>query len=199
MGRKKRQWHPHYFDHIVVRGNNRQIIFNEAEDFAEFFRVLDYVHDQFPFTMLAYCLMNNHYHLLIRSETPLSKTMMMINRRYSDYYKKKYRYTGHLYENRYYSDMILTPEGILEVSRYIHQNPIRTKKPIVQALEHYPYSSFRYFKQPQNPPKFLYPEKLIHYFRVEQHRTFAHYVAYCEEKPSTECVNNSSNSLQFQN
>lgn len=92
----------------------------------------------------AYCLMNNHYHLLIRSRTPFSKTMMLLNRRYSDYYKKKYRYTGHLYENRYYSDMVLTAQGILEVSRYIHQNPVRTKTPLVIELEHYPYSSLAF-------------------------------------------------------
>lgn len=180
MGRIKRQWHPHYFDHVVVRGNNRQVIFKEAEDFAEFLRVLHYVYDQYPFTLLSYCLMNNHYHLLIRSHTPLSKTMMMINRRYSDYFKKKYHYTGHLYENRYFSDMILTPEGILEVSRYIHQNPIRTTTPLVQKLEHYPYSSYRYFKQPQKVPSCLQPHLLIQYFRIEEQRTFKYYVTYCE-------------------
>lgn len=82
MGRKKRLWHPAYFDHVVVRGNNRQVIFTEKQDFQEFFRAINYVYDQYPFELLAYCLMNNHYHLLIRSRTPLSKTMMMLNRRY---------------------------------------------------------------------------------------------------------------------
>lgn len=181
MGRTKRKWHPHYFDHVVVRGNNRQVIFHEAADFAEFFRILHYVHSQNPFTLLAYCIMNNHYHLLIRSETPLSKSMMMINRRYSDYYKKRYNYTGHLYENRYYSDMVLSADGLLEVSRYIHQNPIRTMIPLVSALEHYPYSSYQFYKEPANCPSFLRPDLLINCFRLEENRTFRHYIAFCEQ------------------
>ncbi|WP_449441886.1 transposase [Ureibacillus acetophenoni] len=57
--------------------------------------MLHYVYDKYSYTLVAYCLMNNDFHLLIRSEVPLSKVMMVINRRYSDYYKKKYRYTGH--------------------------------------------------------------------------------------------------------
>lgn len=186
MGRGRRLWHPHYFDHVVVRGNNRQVIFREAEDFAMFIRVLHYVHGQYPFQLLAYCLMNNHFHLLIRTETPLSKTMMMINRRYSDYYKKKYQYSGHLYENRYYSDMIRTPAGLLEVSRYIHQNPIRTNTPMVSALEQYPYASFHYYKTPQNAPPYLLPHQLIQNFQLEEERTFLHYIHYCNQLPDSE-------------
>ena len=179
MGRNKRLWHPNYYDHVVVRGNNRQVIFAEQQDFAEFFRALHYVADKYPFELLAYCLMNNHYHLLIRSKTPLSKTMMMLNRRYSDYYKKKYRYSGHLYENRYYSDMIHSAQGLLEVSRYIHQNPIRTKIPLVTELAHYPYSSFQYYLSPEQAPPYLHPLQLIQHFQLEAERTLAHYITYC--------------------
>lgn len=181
MGRKKRLWHPAYFDHVVVRGNNRQVIFTEKQDFQEFFRALNYVYDQYPFELLAYCLMNNHYHLLIRSRTPLSKTMMMLNRRYSDYYKKKYHYTGHLYENRYYSDMVVTAQGLLEVSRYIHQNPVRTKTPLVSELEHYPYSSFQFCVSPEKAPEYLNPYALVQYFQIESERTLEHYIAYCRK------------------
>ncbi|MER1957476.1 MAG: transposase [Solibacillus sp.] len=179
MGRKKRLWHPQYFDHVVMRGNNRQVIFAEQQDFAEFFRALHYTYDKYPFELLAYCLMNNHYHLLILSKTPLSKTMMLLNRRYSDYYKKKYRYSGHLYENRYYSDMVLSAQGILEVSRYIHQNPIRTKTPLVNELEHYPYSSFQYYVAPKKAPVYLNPFALVQYFPLESERTLENYITYC--------------------
>lgn len=185
MGRLKRKWHPRYFDHVVVRGNNRQHIFKEPADFAEFFRVLHYVYDRAPFTLIAYCLMNNHFHMLIRSDIPLSKIMMRINRRYSDYYKKKYHYTGHLYEKRYFSEMILNAEGLLEVSRYIHQNPIRTKTPLVTELAQYPYSSFRYYQQPQLAPRFLQTHILIQHFRLESQRTYEHYITFCNEKIET--------------
>jgi len=184
LGRIRRKWHPQYFDHVVVRGNNRQILFHEAADFQQFLRILHYIHDKYSYTLLAYCLMNNHFHLLIRSDVPLSKVMMLINRRYSDYYKKKYRYTGHLYEHRYFSDMILTSDGVLEVSRYIHQNPIRTKTPLVTKLEHYPYSSYQYFKKQNAVPSFLQPELLLSFFRLESQRTYNYYCEYCEQKNS---------------
>lgn len=143
MARKKRQWNPNLYDHVVMRGNNRQNIFNNAEDMKEFFRVLHYAYDKHPFIIIAYCIMTNHYHLLIRSpEVPLGKVMAHINRRYTAYYKKKYNYSGYLYQSRYFAKMVTSPKGLLAVSRYIHRNPIETKKPLVDRMEHYPHSSY---------------------------------------------------------
>ena len=72
--------------------------------------------------------------------------MAIINRRYSDYFKKKYHFTGQLYERRYFAELVPSPTSLLAVSRYIHRNPIETKTPIVKKMEHYPYSSFHYYK-----------------------------------------------------
>ncbi|MGN4124008.1 transposase [Lysinibacillus sphaericus] len=89
MARKKRQWSPHHYNHVVMRGNNHQTIFNNAADYQAFFRVLQYAHQKYPFSIVVYCIMTNHFHLLIRSpEVPLGKVMAIINRRYSDYFKK---------------------------------------------------------------------------------------------------------------
>ncbi|WP_412177878.1 transposase [Sporosarcina sp. YIM B06819] len=67
-----------------MRGNNRQDIFKSETDVAEFFRVLHYSYMKQPFTLISYCIMTNHYHLLIRSpEAPLGKVMGHINRLYS--------------------------------------------------------------------------------------------------------------------
>lgn len=143
MARKKRQWNPKMYDHVVMRGNNRQDIFKNHADIMEFLRVLHYAYDKHRFIIIAYCIMNNHYHLLIRSpEVPLGKVMAHINRRYTDYYKKKYNYTGYLYDSRYFAKMVTSPKGLLAVSRYIHRNPIETKQPLVKRLEHYPHSSY---------------------------------------------------------
>lgn len=146
MARAKRMWHPDSFYHITMRGNNRQNIFQCAADMEEYFRVQRYVYEKYEFEIFAYCIMNNHNHLLLRSpEVPLGKLMAILNKRYSDYYRKKYNYTGQIYENRYYSKEINDPVGLLNVSAYIHHNPIETKTPMVTAMEQYPFSSYQYY------------------------------------------------------
>jgi len=145
--RKKRLWSPHHYNHVVMRGNNRQTIFYNVADYDAFFRVLQYAHQKHTFSIVAYCIMSNHYHLLIRSpEVPLGKLMAVINWRYSNYFKKKYQYCGHLYESRYFADLVPSQLDMLSVSRYIHRNPISTAPPIVENMEDYPYSSYYHYK-----------------------------------------------------
>lgn len=182
MPRRKRFWQPHFFFHVVMRGNNRQNIFNEQSDMNEFFRVLAYVFDKYPFTIISYCIMTNHYHLLIRSsEVPLSKIMMLVNKRYTDYYKKKYNFCGQLYEKRYYAEAVLSADSLLEVSRYIHRNPIETKIPMVKFMEHYPYSSYRYYKYNQLPPySFIDTTLLMTLFKLPTEQTNQHLCEFTE-------------------
>lgn len=157
MARNRRHWNPKMFDHVVMRGNNRQDIFKNEEDIRAFFHVLHYAYSKHPFTLIAYCIMTNHYHLLIQSpEVPLGKVMFYINRRYSDYYRKRYGYTGFLYNSRYFAEMVPSPKGLLAVSRYIHRNPIETQIPMVTHLEAYPHSSYPlYYHGRPSPYPFL--------------------------------------------
>ncbi len=71
--------------------------------------------------------------------------MAIVNRRYTDYFKKKYRYSGFLYDSRYFAKMVTSPAALLAVSRYIHRNPIETKVPIVERLERYRHSSYPFY------------------------------------------------------
>lgn len=153
MVRRERNWHPNGYFHIVVRGNNRQNIFRDAKDMYEYFRVLQAVHDRFSFELLAYCVMTNHVHLLMRSPlAPLGDVMMMLNKRYSDYYRKRHHFVGQIYQNRYYSKEVEGKGSLLFTSAYIHRNPIDTKKPMVAAMEDYPYSSYQYYATDQPSP-----------------------------------------------
>lgn len=167
-----------------MRGNNRQTIFNDDADFQAFFRVLQYTYQKHPFSIMTYCVMSNHYHLLIRSpEVPLGTVMAIINRRYSDYFKKKYHYTGQLYERRYFAELVSSSTSLLAVSRYIHRNPIETTTPMVEKMEHYLYSSFHYYKlDTPSPYPFLNTTLLLDYLPQTSVPPLQSYCQYCEEE-----------------
>ena len=184
MARKRRQWDPRYFDHVVMRGNNRQDIFKTQADFDEFFRVLHYAHMKHPFQLVAYCVMTNHYHLLLKSSmAPLGKVMGLINRRYTDYYKKKYNYSGYLYDSRYFAKQADSPAALLKISRYIHRNPIETVVPMVSRMEDYCYSSFHFYKG-EKPPcyEFLDLKTLPSLLPPSYMKSNHEYCRYCEEE-----------------
>ncbi|WPK10534.1 transposase [Lysinibacillus louembei] len=183
MPRKHRLWSPHHYFHIVMRGNNRQTIFLHHADYQAFLRILEYTYQKYQFSIIAFCIMPNHYHLLLRSShASHSKIMAMINRRYSDYFKKKYDYTGHLYEKRFFSDIVPSALDIIAVSRYIHRNPINTTTPLVEALALYPYSSFYYYYH--NIPvsfNFLHKNSLLSYLPHSRYATLELYLMHCED------------------
>jgi len=183
MVRRNRNWHPNGFYHVIMRGNNRQNIFNGEGDVKEYFRILNYVYFKYPFELYAYCIMTNHVHFLLKSPiVPLGKLMTPINRRYSDYYRKKHNYTGQIYENRYYSKEVIDPNSLLNVSAYIHRNPIETKTPMVEVMEHYPYSSYHnYFYNTQSPHPFINLELLPSFLPIGSDKTKKAYAAYCVE------------------
>lgn len=188
MPRGIRIWNPNNYYHIVMRGNNRQSIFQYERDFKEFFRVLNYTYGKYPFKIAAYCIMTNHYHLLLKSPiVPLGNVMRSINRRYSDYFKKKYDYTGQLYESRYFSKMISTQMALLSVSRYIHRNPINTKTPLVEKMEHYPYSSYPLYKDSSTGTfPFMDTNTIIECLQFPNIHTREDYFAYCENNDDIE-------------
>lgn len=193
MARQERGWHPKGYFHIIIRGNNRQNIFNSKEDFHEYFRVLNYVNDRKPFVLYAYCIMTNHVHLLMRSHlVPLGQIMAIVNKRYSDYYRKKYNYVGQIYQNRYFSKEIVDPKGLLDVGAYIHRNPIETTKPMVQCMEQYPYSSYQYYysdNHMNSPHAFLQLRLLPSLLPVGTEKTTIEYAKYCADYREEEIDN----------
>ncbi len=79
MGRAKRIWLPDYFYHVVCRGNRRDPLFYDEHDFREFFYILAKIYEKFPFQLVSYCLMTNHFHLQIRSKEHSISKIMSIN------------------------------------------------------------------------------------------------------------------------
>ncbi|MCQ6280026.1 transposase [Bacillus sp. EB600] len=154
MSRQKRIWLPNRYYQIVCRGNRRDPLFRNRSDFQAFLHILVQLFEKIPFEIASYCLMTNHYHLQIRSpEVPFSKLMSLINKRYANYYNTKYRLTGHVFEKRYYDQFIEDKQGMLEISRYIHLNPVKAK--MVQVPENNPWSSYYLFKYPNSIVPYL--------------------------------------------
>ncbi|MEC5271725.1 REP-associated tyrosine transposase [Caldifermentibacillus hisashii] len=149
MARPKRIWVPNCFYHIVCRGNRRDPLFRSATDFTAFLHILNQLHETYPFEIASYCLMTNHFHLQLRSkEVSISKVMALVNKRYANYYNTRYRLTGHVFEKRFFDKIIEDKQGMIEVSHYIHLNPVKAK--IVKRPEAYPWSSYSFYLHPEN-------------------------------------------------
>jgi putative transposase len=183
MGRKRREWIPHSYHHIYSRGNNRQNIFHDEIDMMEAYRLLAMIYENFPISVCAFCFMTNHYHLLLKSEVhSISKVMAIFNKRYTDYYNRKYHHVGHVFQQRFKSSPVPAPQDLLQVSKYIHRNPISTKKPMVHKIEDYPYSSYRFYKNDQKPPyKFINLTDLPASFYLPIEKNISHYCRYVED------------------
>ena len=132
------------FYHITSRGNEQKDIFKSKKDREKFISYLESASVRYGAVIHAYCLMSNHYHLII--ETPngnLSQIMKHINSSYTTYYNIKRKRSGHLLQGRYKAILIDGDAYATELSRYIHLNPIRAG--IVSVPEEYPWMSYRFY------------------------------------------------------
>ena len=130
------------FYHVTARGNERKRIYYSKADYEKFKAYLEEAQEKYGYLLHCYVLMTNHYHLII--ETPranLSSVMHYINSSYTNYINIKKRRSGHLFQGRYKAILIDRDSYLLELSRYLHLNPVRAK--MVERPEDYPYSSYR--------------------------------------------------------
>ena len=130
------------FYHVTSRGNERKKIYYAKADYEKFKSYLKEAQEKYGYLLHCYVFMPNHYHLLI--ETPrgnMSKVMHYINGSYTSYINRKRGRSGHLFQGRYKAIIIDRDSYLLELSRYIHLNPVRAK--IVLKPEDYDYSSYR--------------------------------------------------------
>ena len=146
MSRKKRVWYPGATYHVMSRGNRRGAIYREEEDYYEFLSCLTAAKEFYSFRIFSLCLMTNHFHMALQTEqTEIWKIMHKLLLSYAANYIIKYRLTGHLFENRYVGQLIEDERYFLEVSRYIHLNPVKAL--MVRDPMEYEYSSYGLFIQ----------------------------------------------------
>ena len=142
------------------RGRGRRVIFHNDEYFNAFLETLQEASQRFDAVIHAYCLMTNHYHLLI--ETPkanLSRIMRHINGVYTQRHNRIRGTDGPLFRGRFKSVLVDEDAYLLQLSRYIHRNPVETKKPLVSQLVDYPWSSYPAYINKSKCPEWLYRDK----------------------------------------
>lgn len=127
--------------HIIVRGNGKQILFEDDADRKKYLSLLQKYSAETGIIILAYCLMDNHVHLLIRDAAGAASVFMKkTGVSYVLYYNTKYERTGHLFQDRYKSEVIDSDAYLLAVYRYILNNPAKAG---ICAAEKYLWSSYR--------------------------------------------------------
>jgi len=179
-----RNFRPQYFYHIFNRGAYKNKIFLEESDYIIFIEILSYYLKfptarhfnyqnivkefkvpNFKYTIhcIAYCLMPNHSHLILKQlpeatkKTNISNLMRRLSITYAIYFKYKYKHSGSLFEGRFKNVTVDSNEQLLYLSKYIHQNP----QELTKKLLNYPYSSYPAYINKVILPKWLHPEYIF--------------------------------------
>ncbi len=164
--------------HVTSRGNDRKAIFKDDSDRELFLNTLAQVADRFHWVCHAYCLMNNHYHIVI--ETPdgnLSKGMRQLNGVYTQAYNKRHHRVGHVFQGRFKGVLVQKDSHFLEVCRYVVLNPVRAK--MVGQPRQWKWSSYRATAGSTQPHGCLTVDEILCHFgqrRAAAQRTYSEFV-----------------------
>ncbi len=180
MARPVRIIYPGAYYHVTSRGNERRDVFKSKRDREKFLSYLESATERYNAKIHVYCLMSNHYHLLL--ETPdgnLPEIMHHINGAYTTYFNVKRKRTGHLFQGRYKAILIEADAYATELSRYIHLNPVRVG--IVSHPEEFVWSSYRDYTTKRSTPPWLKTDFILGYFAAKPVESREKYRAFVED------------------
>lgn len=174
MARKNRIWFPGAKFHITSRGVRKKALFHDQKDYEYYLRLLAETMLRYPFTLHSYCLMTNHIHLQLETiSTPPGNIMRHLHSKYAKYFNNRNDFIGHVFEKRYDAEWIDNPGYEIDVSKYIHLNPLKAQ--MVDQLEDYPWSSYRaYVLEEENP--LLTKKQILSYFSQPQHSQYREFL-----------------------
>lgn len=135
-----------YVYHILTRGNNREDIFKDEEDYKKYIELLQRYKERYKFRLYHYVLMRNHVHLVLETTERgggLAEVMKGINLSYAQYYKGRYKHIGHFWQDRYKSIIVSKDNYLLACGSYVELNPVRAK--IVEDPRDYRWSSYNVY------------------------------------------------------
>ena len=185
MPRQKRVLSPTQVYHVMVRGNSGRDIFLDNDDRQRLLRIIINKKRENQFILYAYCLMDNHFHLVLKEcDDNISHIMKRINTTYVVYFNKKYQINGHLFQNRFKSEIVENDAYLLALVRYVHNNPL--KAGLVDTLENYQWSSFLYYIRP-NTKKIVNTIDILKFFSEDPSQALHQFIEFSfkeEEKYS---------------
>lgn len=131
------------FFHAITQGIDKSYIFQNSEDIKYYIKSIYNISKEQNIKIIAYCIMNNHAHILIQTQniSELSKYMQRLNTKYGRYYNTKYGRVGYVFKDRYKSEGIYSQKHLYNCIRYIHNNPV--KAGICTKPDEYPYSNYK--------------------------------------------------------
>ena len=195
MTRPLRLEFPGAFYHIVNRGNAQGKIFLNNRDREKF---LDYLRNsvvRFSLIVHAYCLMDNHYHLIVETpEANISRALQWLNVSYAVYFNKKRNRIGHLFQGRFKALIVHADEYLQILSRYIHLNPMRAK--LVKQPENYRWSSYNAYIGNVETPEWLETSYVLNTFQKTKIQAMHLYKKFCEDVDPESLKNPSKGAVQ---
>jgi len=172
--------------HVLARGNRRESIYLGEADFADFLSLLAEVSVRFNWLVHAYCLMTNHYHVLV--ETPdanLSRGMRHLNGVYTQRFNHRHKRVGHVFQGRFKALLVQKEAYLLELSRYIVLNPVRAR--MVPSVEAWKWSSYRFTAGKASAPSWLETDWLLAQFSAHRTEALAAYQHFVAEGMKVDC------------
>ncbi|HST13902.1 MAG TPA: transposase [Gaiellaceae bacterium] len=181
MSRAPRNENPG-FHHVVTRGNNKRPIYLDERDRMLFCLTAERVRKRYGWDVLAYVLMSNHYHLLLRvGERGLSDGMHDLNHSYAVTFNARHGRINHVFGKRFWNRELTTDASLQAAARYIVQNPRRAG--LVADLDDYPWSSYRATVGLDFPHVTLDRDSLLGFFGPAPSASVAAYTRFCENLP----------------
>ncbi len=166
--------------HVTSRGDRREDIYDDETDRQIFLTIFAESIERFNWLCYAYCLMDNHYHLLVQTpDANLSKGMRQLNGVYTQAYNRRHGKTGHLFQGRYKAILVDADTYLLELSRYIVLNPVKVG--MVKQVGEWPWSSYPAMVGDISVPPWLSKDYLLAQFSKQRKTAIRKYQIFVEE------------------
>ncbi|MFL5937754.1 MAG: transposase [Gaiellaceae bacterium] len=169
---------PYGYYHVVTRGNNKQLIYADELDRERFLVLLSRVARRYGWLFSAYCLMGNHYHLVMQiADAGLSRGMCELNTGHAITFNLRHGRANHLFGRRFWSELITTDAYLLEACRYVVQNPVRAG--LCATCDDWEWSSYRATVGAAAPEPFLAVKSVLDFFGPRSPDPVGRFRHYC--------------------
>jgi putative transposase len=166
--------------HVTSRGDRREDIYSNDEDRDKWLEILAHTCERFNWRCHAYCLMDNHYHIIIETaEENLSKGMRQLNGVYTQYFNRRHSRVGHVFQGRYKAILVEQDAYLLELSRYVVLNPLRAQ--MIKNIDTWKWSSYKSTIGVVASPPWLEVDWILAQFSKQRKRAIGKYINFVRE------------------